>query len=226
MNITAIIPARGGSKGVPRKNVRLVHEKPLIVWSIEQALQAKNISRVVVSTDCPEIAEIAKSVGADVPGLRPDHLAEDNTATEPVLLHVVEEWSNNHKPDAIMLLQPTSPIRFEETIDKAVDLFVQEEADSLVGVSESHPFFWKTPAEPEAIYDIFNRPRRQDIKPSEHWYRENGSIYITKTDILLNSKNRLGGKIAMFVMQEEETWDIDSEIDFIIVEEIMRRREM
>jgi len=214
----AIIPARGGSKGVADKNIRLLNGKPLIVWSIEQALACPQITRIVVSTDSPAIAEIALNAGAQVPGLRPDYLATDAVATEPVLLHVLDTWCADGQPEAFVLLQPTSPLRLPGSIDAAIAEYKLQEADSLVSVCESHAFFWRNHGSPVALYDYQNRPRRQDILPADRWYRENGSIYITRTATFHACKNRLGGKIAMYVMQEIESCEIDSETDFIFLQ--------
>ncbi len=222
MNYLAIIPARGGSKGLPGKNIREINGKPLIVWSIMQALAVPAIAEVMVSTDSQEIADIAKAHGAKVPFLRPAHLAEDTTATEPVMLHALEHYTaQNQTPDAVILLQPTSPLRKPGTLAAAIAQFEREGADSLLSVCESHSFFWSNPAQPAAHYDYAHRPRRQDIPADQRRYRENGSIYVTKTDILRAKQNRLGGKIAMFAMTEEESWEIDSATDFTIVSTLM-----
>ncbi len=222
MSIVAIIPARGGSKGVPGKNIRQINGKPLIVWSIKQALACKKIDRVLVSTDSLEIAQIAINAGAEVPELRPSHLAEDATSTERVLIHAVEAWCEGNFPNTVMLLQPTSPLRLPNSIGAAIALYESGAADSLLSVCESHAFFWKNNSHPQALYDYHNRPRRQDIKPTDRLYRENGSIYLTKTNALLRNKNRLGDMLVMFVMEECESWEIDTEVDFFIVEELMR----
>jgi N-acylneuraminate cytidylyltransferase len=222
MRYIAIIPARSGSKGVPNKNLKELNGKPLIVWSIEQALSSQVIDRVIVSTDSRKIAEVAIAAGAEVPALRPAEIAQDLTPTEAVLIHAVQNWSSNKIPDAVILLQPTSPIRLPKSIRNAVIKFEHERADSLLAVSRSHAFFWKNNENPIALYDFHDRPRRQDIKKIDELFRETGSIYITKTNLLLEYQNRLGGRISLFETDDIESLDIDTELDFIIAEAIMK----
>ncbi len=222
MTYLAIIPARAGSKGILKKNIRVIAGLPLIAWSIRQALAVPSISHVIVSTDSDEIAGIAREYGAEVPFLRPASLAQDETPTEPVLAHALEWYeARGVSPRAVILLQPTSPLRLPGTLAGAIAQFEREKSDSLVGVCENQYFFWRNRSAPQALYDFANRPRRQDILPKDRWYRENGSVYITATDTFKTCHNRLGGKISMYVMREEEGWEIDSEADIAIVSTLM-----
>lgn len=215
--LLAIIPARGGSKGVPGKNLRDLCGKPLIAWSIEQALQANCVTDTVVSTDSEAIARVARAAGAHVPCLRPAELATDDAPTEPAMLHALEVMEESHgRYDAVMLLQPTSPLRLAGTLDSAWEAFVQDDADSLCGVVETHAFFWQVNPV-RASYDTANRPRRQDIQLSDIRYRETGSVYITRRDAFRREGNRLAGKTALFIMQEREGWEIDSLVDFAVL---------
>ena len=221
MKYLAIIPARSGSKGIPRKNLRLVAGKPLIAWSIEQALNCSLIGKTIVSTASEEIAEIARKFGAEVPFLRPKELAEDQTSTEAVMIHAARFFGAAIAQN-IVLLQPTSPIRFQDSISSAIELFEHEEADSLVSAVQISPFLWRKTSEGVALYDYKNRPRRQEIPHNQWLYRENGSIYITKFELLLREKNRLGGKISVFEMKSHEAIDIDEESDLTLAGSILR----
>jgi N-acylneuraminate cytidylyltransferase len=222
----AIIPARGGSKGIVNKNIRILSGKPLIEWSIEQALACPLITRVVVTTDSPSIAKIALDAGAEVPVLRPDYLSTDTASTESALLHVLGQMCPSGTPDSFVLLQPTSPLRLPRSLEAAILQFESQGADSLLSVCESHAFFWRNTDNPSALYDYKNRPRRQDISPADRWYRENGSIYISRTKEFLACGNRLSGKIAMYVMQEQESYEIDTETDFVLMQVLFSQLHM
>lgn len=219
----AIIPARGGSKGIVNKNTKVIAGKPLIAWTIEQALNTKDIDRVIVTTDCKEIASVSREFGAEVPFLRPPELATDNAATEPVLAHAISWLSaeESYAPDNIVLLQPTSPVRYKNRITQALKKIEDHGGDSLLSVVESEIFLWSNLDKPRAMYDYLNRPRRQDIDANDRVYRENGSIYITKTQAFNKFKNRLSENNVGFLMSPEEGVDIDTQLDWDIAERIL-----
>lgn len=223
MRMLCVIPVRGGSKGIPGKNRRLVAGKPLLVWTIEQALAAQPNMDVLVSTDDEPLADIARSAGAEVPWLRPAHLAEDTTATEPVVEHAIASYTaEGRRPDAVMLLQVTSPVRLEGTLDRAIEQFVASGVDSMVGAVPQTPFLWQYGADehdqPRAHFTIGARPRRQELDRTQMFYRETGSLYVTKTEIYEREHNRLGGKIGIFEMDDLEGVDIDTELDLSIAD--------
>lgn len=225
MNIVAVIPARGGSKGIPRKNLMSVAGKPLIVWTIEQALAVPGL-RVVVSTDDAEIADTSRAAGAEVI-VRPAELAEDTTPTEPVIEHVIAELtSRDARPDAVMLLQATSPVRLPGTLARAAKEFATREVDSLVGVVPCPPFLWgSVGGETVAHWDYHHRLRRQDMTESHLRYRETGSVYVTATTVYERDHNRLGGRIGLFIMDDIEGVDIDTMHDLGLAEAALRRLE-
>lgn len=219
--VLCVIPARGGSKRVPRKNLLDVGGKPLIVWTIEQARAVPKLD-VLVSTDDEEIAEVARAAGARVPWLRPAELAQDTTPTEPVVRHAIEAVTGERgRPETVMLLQATSPVRRGDTLARAMDQFRATGVDSMVGVAPQAPFIWQATDPPTAAYDIGARPRRQDLTPEMLRYRETGSLYVTRTEIYEQHDNRLGGRIGLFVMAEEEGIDIDTELDVALAEKLL-----
>lgn len=221
MRVLAVIPARGGSKGVPGKNLRPLAGKPLLVHSVEQALAARLVADTVVSTEDGAIADTARKAGAHVVD-RPAELATDAAPTEPAMRHALLEMEQRFGGyDAVLLLQPTSPLRLPDTIDRAVAEFSGTGADSLLGVVESHAFFWRDGDPAEASYDPANRPRRQDIAPADRRYRETGSLYLTRRDPFLAQGNRLAGRTALFHMDEREGWEIDTPADFAVLEALM-----
>lgn len=222
-NIAAIIPARGGSKGIPRKNIRPIAGMPLIAHSILDCQDSQLVRQVFVSTDDEEISTISQQYGAKIIH-RPDELAGDNASSESALLHAVEEIeAADFVPDLIVFLQCTSPIRTGEDIDQAIGQLQSKNADSLLSVSPSHRFLWQEKAgEVMSInYDFKQRQRRQDLTPQ---YVENGSIYIFKPWVLKSLNNRLGGKIALFPMDEEAAWEIDSLLDWDILELLLNSK--
>lgn len=223
MKVWAVIPARGGSKGIPNKNLAPLAGVPLLVHSIRTALECSQVERAVVSTDSDEIGAVALRHGAEFVR-RPAELSTDAAATEPALLHVLELARQEQRPlpDIVALLQPTSPYRKPGTLDRCLAAMEAAGADSLLTACESHSFFWKRAgALAEALYDYRRRPRRQDIPAAERWCRENGSVYLTRAELLLREKNRLGGRIGLHLMSEEESFEIDTPLDLLVAERIM-----
>lgn len=225
MRVLCVIPVRGGSKGIPRKNLKPIAGKPLVAWTIEQALDAarelesQHTLDVLVSTDDTELAQIARDYGAQVPFIRPAELAQDTTATEPVIEHAIDFYTQaGQRPDAVMLLQATSPVRLPGTLARAVRQFAESDSDSMVGVIPIGPFIWAATEPPTAQYEVTARPRRQELTRETFRYRENGSMYITKTELYETIHNRLGGKIELFMLDEVEGVDIDAMIDFTVAE--------
>jgi CMP-N-acetylneuraminic acid synthetase len=194
--ILALIPARGGSKGVPRKNLAPIGGKPLIKWSLEAARAAPSINRLIVSTDAPEIAAVASSAGIEVPFLRPSEFASDTSLAVDVICHALDWLRKNegYQPDFVLWLQPTSPLRTTDDIEGSVTLLREKSADSVVSVcpAEHHPAWMKRVNDdglllPWRDEETFPQ-RRQQLSPL---YRLNGAIYLTRREILLKKKNIL-----------------------------------
>ena len=222
MSIVAIIPARGGSKGVPGKNIKALANRPLIAHSIVDAKEAKLVDKVYVSTDDCQIAKISESYGAEIIN-RPELLANDTASSESALIDAVEQIEfTGIEIDLVVFLQCTSPIRTSQDIDNAINKVTTESADSLLSVSPSHRFLWQeVNNKAQSInYDYRHRSRRQDMQPQ---YVENGSIYIFKPWVLKKLNNRLGGKISLFKMSEAASWEIDSLLDFEIAESLLKK---
>ena len=218
MHTVAIIPARGGSKGLKEKNVYPVAGKPLLAWTILQALASKTIKQVFVSTDDPAISKVASDYGAEVI-VRPRELAGDKASSESAILHAagVIERDYNMTLGTIVFLQATSPLRKPGDIDRAIELFHREEADSLISVTRADDLtLWESrEGRWESVnFDYRNRGMRQD-RPTQ--FIENGSIYIFKPEILTTFGNRIGQKLSVYEMEFWQTWEIDTieEIDLI-----------
>jgi len=224
MNIVAIIPARGGSKGTPRKNIKTLYGKPLIAYIIETALQVKELDKVIVSTEDKEILEIAKEHGAEVPFVRPKELARDDTPTLPVLQHAIKylEDQENYSPEIVVLLYATSPLLRAERVSEAIRILKDGDFDSVLGVVEDRGHYWtEKGGDYKRIYPKILK-NRQFTKPL---FKENGSIYAFKRDLLMKEDTLVGGKIGFLIMQKEESIDIDEPLDFEIAEFFMMRKE-
>jgi N-acylneuraminate cytidylyltransferase len=211
-SFVAIIPARGGSRGVPRKNIIDFHGKPLIAWSIEDSLNSKYIEKVFVSTDDEEIASISRKFGAEVI-IRPAEFSTDAATSESVLKHAIIS-KDLSKCEYIIFLQATSPLREASDLDDAVDHIRKEQADSLFSGSYVGEFnLWRQKAGKllSVNYDYKNRLRRQDAEQAYgKQYLENGSFYIFKPKTFLGEENRLGGRIVISIQEDWKSLQIDS----------------
>lgn len=223
MNIVAIIPARGGSKGIPRKNIKDLDRKPLIAHIIETALKVRGLDRVIVSTDDKKIAEMAKKYGAEVPFNRPKELARDETPTLPVLQHVVKylEEEENYKPGIVVLFYTILLFISAERVSEAIELLKEGEFDSVLSVVEDRGHYWIEGNEGYKKLHPKVLKNRQFTKPL---FKENGAIYICRRDLLMRKNEIVGGKIGFLVMKRDESIDIDELIDFEFAEFLMNRR--
>jgi CMP-N-acetylneuraminic acid synthetase len=229
MRVLGLIPARGGSKGIPRKNIKLLGGKPLLQYTAEAALTASTLSRVILSTEDDEIADVGVRCGLDVPFLRPAELATDETPTLPVVQHALRFLeSGGEQYDAVCLLQPTNPFRRPEDIDGCIELLESTDADSVITVlrvpDEFNPhwvFFQNedgllrlSTGENEPI------PRRQALPPAFH--RE-GSVYVTRTRVLLVEGNLYGKRVVGFQVNPDHSVNIDDPQDWERAEELRAR---
>ena len=223
----AIIPARGGSKGLPRKNIIDLGGKPLMVWTIEAALNSKYITQTVVSSDSQEILSIAVDFGAK-PIERPYALANDTASSEPLITHAVEVLQKEDKNyDFIVLLQPTSPLRDSNEIDDAIEYLLEKEANALISVREPE----HSPCKAFKVNNdgflaglIDNEmpfKRRQDLPVV---YMPNGAIYIVKTDEFMTNSRLVTTKTIPFLMQKEKSIDVDSKLDFEKIEKLLKKK--
>ncbi|NHN39438.1 acylneuraminate cytidylyltransferase family protein [Pseudomaricurvus alcaniphilus] len=220
-SVLALIPARGGSKRLPGKNVRDLGGKPLIGWSIEAARNAEYVDRVMVSTDDAGIAAAAQQYGAEVPFMRPAALANDTASTNAVILHCLESLAPQQF-DIVVVLQPTSPLRNAVDIDQALAQFVRQGADGVVSVCEcEHSPLWSNTLPADNSLGDFLRPevrgkRSQDLPG---FYRLNGAMYVFSSAALLNQGGiHYSPAVYAYVMPAERSVDIDSELDFKFAE--------
>lgn len=222
----AVIPARGGSKGVPGKNIKELAGKPLIAYTIEAAIASNIFEKVIVSTDSTEIAEIAAGFGAEVPFLRPHEISGDLTSSDDVILHALSFYEQQGiRFDEVCKLQPTSPLRSGRHLQESYQLFCDKNADFVVSVCEcEHSPLWSGVIGDDLRLDKFiseeaKRACRQDLPT---YYRLNGAIYMGKTNRFYENKSFLGKNSVAYIMSQEESVDIDSELDFKLAELIKK----
>ncbi len=223
MDVLAVIPARGGSKGIPRKNLQRLDGMPLVAHSIRAARAARHPSRVVVSTDDPEIASVAREAGAEVIP-RPEALSGDTASSEAALLHVLDVLGEQegYRPELLVFLQCTAPLTLPQDIDATVDTLLAQGADSALAVVPFHHFLWQE-AGPGRAVGINHDPRvrlpRQQQPPQ---YLETGAVYVMRADGFRRARHRFFGRIALHVMPRERAHEIDEPVDLAIAEAMLR----
>ncbi len=225
MEVVCIIPARGGSKSIPKKNIYLLKNKPLISYVIQQALNSTYKPRVFVSTDSIEIAEVASAFGAEII-MQPDDISQDQSPSEHSLLFALEHLRVNEKyiPEITAFLQCTSPLTEAEDIDGTVEALIQNQADTALTVTPFHYFLWESQGNGEAIginHDKSIRLRRQDRSCQ---YLETGAVYVMRTEGFIKHKHRFFGKTVFHVMPRERVFEIDEPCDFQIAEALLESK--
>lgn len=212
----AIIPARGGSKRLPGKNIKWLNGKPLIAYTIEAALKSKYIDKVIVTTDCEKIADVARKFGAFVPGLRPSELSNDIASSNDVVKYVIN--LEQEKVNSCVLLQPTSPLRTVKHINEAIELFKEKNADAVISYTkEHHPLFWNKFVNSEGvILEIENLPREVSYYP-------NGAIYVL-SNICIENNNYYSDKTYAYLIERNNSIDIDTQDDWDYVEFLMNKK--
>jgi CMP-N-acetylneuraminic acid synthetase len=225
MEICAIIPARGGSKGIKKKNLTSIGGRPLIMRTIEVARKSEYINRIIVSTDDKEILEVAQTNGSEVIK-RPPEISGDDATSESAILDVLDKLKKqeNYCPDITIFLQCTSPFTIPEDIDGTINTLINKNADSALAVTEFHHFLWKYDENLKTAIGInhnekYPRERRQDIAPQ---YLEAGSVYVMKTKGFLKHKNRFFGNISIYEVPQMRSFEIDSPFELKIANKIER----
>lgn len=223
--ILGLVPARGGSKGIPRKNVRPIAGRPLIAWTIGAALGAERLSRVVVSSEDEEILAVARAWGADAPFVRPAELARDETPGIAPALHALDALAESY--EWLVLLQPTSPLRTSGDIDAAIALCLEGEADACIGVTESAESpWWMFARSPSGELTPFGgrekiAPRRQELP---RLYSVNGAIYVARVEALRRKRSFFMPGALGYVMARDHAVDIDDELDFALAQLLLEKR--
>jgi len=225
--ILSIVPCRAGSMGLQGKNYKDFNGRPLFYWSLDASIKSKYVDLTVVSTNDNNVqgrmyGYMHSNIKSELQCMwRPEELCTGTSKSEDTLIHVSKELKNKY--DIIIMLQPTSPIRTNNLLDRCIEKLIEEKADSLLTVGKGNSFLWKIiDGIPVADYDYQNRPMRQEIKENELVYADDGNVYVMKRDILLKNKCRIGGKITLFESDSFQTLQIDTIEDFQIMENIVK----
>ena len=221
--VLAVIPARGESKNIPRKNIKLLAGKLLLLYTVDEARKSSYIDRLIVSTDDDEIAEIASRYDVEVI-MRPPAYATDTAPTELALIHVVETLreDEDYEADVVVTLEPTSPLRTSHLIDRCIEQLEISDADSVISVTRTSSLVGRV-RDGQFEYLIKNQSRRRQDR--KHLYKESSAVYVTEVATLLNHKSVLGKKLHVVISGEEEGLDINTPLDFVIAEAVMRWRQ-
>ena len=225
--MVALLPARGGSKGLPKKNLRSLAGKPLIIWTIEAAQKSQQIDHIVLSTDDKEIADICRSTGIDIPFMRPKELAQDDSIAIDNYIYTIDRLNNayNYNYNEFSVLLPTTPLRNSFDIDGAISVFHENNADSVISVSRLHfPVDWILNLNEDNTININKNKNlmmnRQKYKQS---YLPNGGIYVLRNELLKKNRSYYSKYTFPFIMPHERSVDIDSENDFVYAEYLLKR---
>ena len=222
MGCLALIPARSGSKGIPKKNIKLFNGKPLIYWSIKNALNNKNIDKVVVSTDSEEIAEIARSFSAEVPFLRPEYLAQDNTPGIATVIHAIENlsWVTD-----VLLLQPTSPLRRAIDIDNIFNLRAKYGSASAISLTKCsvHPNLIHKIEDSNLIKPLIKNSKIENRQSMDTFYRINGALYLSTRKSIEKYNSLITSNTLGYIMPERYSVDIDTPLDWDIAEYLIKK---
>ena len=223
MTNIAFIPVRGGSKSIPLKNIKMLAGKPLVYWTAKAANDANCVDKVIIATDSEEIKVTVKNYNdlkkVEIYNRKPEN-ATDTASTESVMLEYIEE-AKLDKKDKFFLIQATSPLLKSKHIDEMYEKYLKDGADSALSCVINKRFYWTKDGK-SINYDYKNRPRRQDF---EGYYMENGACYINTVENILNSKNRLSGKISVYEMPEYTAVEIDEPDDFLLIERLMEKHQ-
>ena len=224
----AIIPARGGSRGIPRKNLKDLNGHPLIYYTIIAAQKSRYIDQLILSTDDPEIAGVASQYGVEIPFMRPEDLATDTSRAIDTYIYTVERLNREHGTACreFVVLQPTSPLRTAEDIDNAVQVFIEKRADSVISVTETSPPEWALKIDSKGVLKnyfsgLMEVKNRQELEPA---FMPNGAVFVFKLSLLKESGTYYSSKTYPSIMPPERSVDIDNQHDFEIAQFLMRRQ--